>query len=322
MLNRYWFLMIIPLVMIMMGTGNNLRAQCFASAGNPVGGAANMGVMDKHSLRVMAFYRYHFASDWFSGDVQYHGPKRIYSSANYNYLGITLGYGLANRLSAELETGYYVNKSVCYSKTNHVQSGNGMSNALLSMKYALYQNPDKHFEVTVAGGLSAPFGREFQRVDGIVLPDDVQPSNASYGVAFQSYMIKENSFKSIRYFWVNRFDKHFANPRGEVFGSTFNTSAFVSRHFVFGQGGFKDWTLILQLRYQYRGQNVIQSTERIIESSGGQMVYFAPQVNCSIREKWNISLMYELPVWQYYNGTQLGANYAFLLNFARDFSLK
>lgn len=308
---------IIPVVLIFsVFLNQDLKAQCFASAGNPMGGSANMGVMNKNSLRVMAFYRYQFARDYYEGDAKYSGQARIYRSANYNYAGTLLGYGISDRLSTELETGYFLNKSVNYrSEVFPQQTGFGLSNALVSMKYALYQNPEKRFEITGAAGVNIPYRKELQRVDGSVLPYDVQPSTAAYGIVLQSYLIKENSFKSIRYFWINRFDKNFTNPDGYVFGSVFNSSAFFSRHFIFGQGIAKDWTLILQLRYQHTEPNVGYKEN----ASGGRSLIFSPQVNCSLHEIWNISVLFEKPLYQYYHGIQLGINYAFLINIARDF---
>lgn len=293
-------------------------AQCFASAGNPMGGSANMGVMNKNALRVMAFYRYQFASDYYNLDALYHGHARIYRSANYNYAGTLLGYGITDRISAELETGFYINKSVNYRlESLSWQTGQGLSNALVSLKYAFYRDVDKRFEITGSGGVNIPYRYRLMSENGSVLPYDIQPSTAAYGLVLQTFLIKENSFKSIRFFWINRFDKNFVNPDGYVFGSVFSTSAFFSRHFIFGQGKAKDWTLIFQVRFQHTEPNLGYKEN----ASGGRSVFIAPQINCSINELWNISLMYEKPVYQYYNGIQLGVNYALLLNFARDFDL-
>jgi hypothetical protein len=311
------------LMMLMMGLlTHHADAQCFASAGNPVGGSANLGVMDQNAMRLIAFHRYHFASRYFHGDELYEGSAgRLYGSARYNYLGTLIAYGVAPKLTAELETGYYINKSTFNLSDELYENGYGLSNVLVSLKYALFQDHDKGFEVTGAAGVNLPYSREFLKVDGIQLSEDVQPSMAACGLVFQSYVIKQNSFKSIRYFWVNRFEKNFRNPKGIVYGSAFNTSLFFSRHFVFGQGALKDWTLITQVRYQERWQNVNRETGATVAASGNRMVLFAPQINCSIKEKWNVSLMYEIPVYQYYHSIQLGADYALIINLARDFNL-
>lgn len=312
-------LMIAGFMMMLLVTVTDAGAQCFASAGNPIGGSVNLGVMQKNGLRMMSLYRYHFASGYFSGDDRYTGNNRPLSSANYNYAGLLMGYGITERLSGEMEMGYYFNKTQRYRLSEHKLRGYGISSTLISMKYALYQNPDKRFEVTGAAGVSIPFSRQFLRVNGVELPIDLQPSAASYGIALQTYVIKENSFKSIRFFWVSRYEKHFRNPQGYVFGTIFNTALFFSRHFVIGQGMAKDWTLILQGRYQMKSQNIRYDLP--VAASGGQMVIVAPQINCSLHERWNLSLMFEKPVYQRYKGIQLGQNYAWVFTFSRDINL-
>lgn len=318
MLNR---LLIISILLIsLVFSAGNAKAQCFASSGNPVGGSGNMGVMDKQSLRVMTTYRYHLASDYFQGSERYNENNRPLSSANYNFQGLLLGYGLTDRLSLEAEGGYFYNKTQRYRLSEYSLTGYGLSTALVSMKYAMYQNKDQRFELTGAAGINIPFSRTLMSVNGVTLPVDLQPSTSSYGFTLQSYLIKENSFKAIRFFWVNRYERNFENPQGYVFGTIFNSAAFFTRHFVFGEGKMKDWTLILQARYQSKNQNIRNGNT--IEASGGRILFVSPQVNLSINEIWNISLMYEKPVYQYYHGVQLGASYAFALNLSREFSLQ
>jgi hypothetical protein len=301
-------LMVAGLVMMLLVNATEAGAQCFASAGNPIGGSVNLGVMQKNGLRMMSLYRYHYSAGYFNADVPYTGSNRPLSSANYNYAGLLLGYGITERLSGEMEMGYYFNKTQRYRLSDQTLRG-----------YGLYQNPDNRFEVTGAAGVSIPFSRRFLRVGGVELPIDLQPSAASYGIVLQTYVIKENSFKSVRYFWVTRYEKHFRNPQGYVFGTLFNTSLFFSRHFVFGQGIAKDWTLILQGRYQWKDGNIRYDLP--VAASGGQIVIIAPQINCSLHERWNLSLMFEKPVYQNYKGIQLGQNYAWVFTLSRDINL-
>jgi hypothetical protein len=296
------------------------RAQCFASPGNPVGGASNMGVMNKNAFRVMSFYRYQLSLRYFQGNELYTESNRPLSSANYNYQGLLLGYGLTDRFTLESEFGYFYNKTQHYRFNHAVLNGFGLSNTLLSLKYGFLQNNDKRFEISGAAGLNIPFRRTMMSVDGVTLPVDLQPSTASYGITLQSFIVKENSFSSMRYFWVNRYEINFENPQGYVFGKVFSSSVFVSRHFTFGEGRWKDWTLILQGRFQMKEKNTRDGN--IVLASGGHSVMFAPQVNFSPGENWNISLVFERPLYQYLNSIQLGSQYAVLLNMSRDFSIK
>jgi len=80
-----------------------------------------------------------------------------------------------------------------------------------------------------------------------------------------------------------------------------------------------DWTTILHIRNEIRNKD--KTVNGWKESSGSTIFYFSPQINYTIREKWNISVLADLPVYQYFNGTQLATKYSISLNFARDFKL-
>ncbi len=299
-----------------------VQGQCFASAGNPMGGGANLGVMQQGTLRTMAFYRHHAGSQYYQGNEKYNGISRLYQRASYNYLGSLLAYGITDRLTAELETGYFLDKTLEYRLGGITQQGYGLSNAVTSMKYAIYSNQEKRFEVSAAAGISIPFRNEYMRVNGVELPEDAQPTIAAYGLVLQSFVVKENSFTAMRYFWINRFETYSVNPKGEIFGNAWQSAAFISRHFIFGDGLFKDWTAILQLRYQHHGQTLHEETQKITESSGGRQLLVAPQINVSINQQWNLSVLFEKPLYQYQNGIQLGVDYAVLVNLARDFNIR
>lgn len=296
----------------------DLNAQCFASSANPMGGSANLGVMNKKTMRFMTFYRYHLASKYYDQNKYYDGLQKTLSSANYNYIGTLLGYGLTDRLSLEIETGYFLNKTQYYRSSDHHLTGRGVSNALTSVKYAIYQDFQNRVEFSGAVGFNTPFSTEVKSVDGVVLPIDLQPSTASYGLVIQTYFIKEDSFNAMRYFFMGRYERNFENPQGYLFGNVFTGSAFISRHFVFGRGAIKDWTTIIQMSYQHKEKNIREG--KLINASGGHTLLLTPQINVTINEKWNISLLYELPVYRYLYGIQLGGDYSVMVNFARDFN--
>lgn len=56
-------------------------------------------------------------------------------------------------------------------------------------------------------------------------------------------------------------------------------------------------------------------------SSGSYLFFLSPQLNSYIREKWNVSVILDIPLYQYFHGTQLATRYGISVNLARDFSL-
>lgn len=298
----------------------SIQAQCFASAGNPVGGTSNMGAMNKHIFRLAAFYRFSFSDRYFEGYKKYEGANGILKQANFNYIGWLFGYGLTKRLTIETEGGYYINKTQVYHFNNEKLKGYGLSNAVISLKPRIYHNPDKRFEISCGLGANIPFSVHFQAVDGVTLPVDLQPSTGSFGLVFQTFIIKENSFKAYRIFLVSRIEKYFENRQKYLFGTLYSTSFYFSRHFVFEKWKLKDWTLIMQLRNQYKERNKREG--KTVSASGSCLFFLAPQINLSVHESWNISLIGDIPVFQYYHNIQLANSFSLALSITKDFEFK
>ncbi len=293
------------------------KAQCFATPGNPVGGAENIGVMMKNHLRVQSSFRYHKASNYYKGDSPYLGHKRTLDEAYFSYGGILAAYGITNRITVELDAGYFFNKTQEYLKWDGTLTGYGPSNMTAMVKYALYQDMLNRIEFTLGAGGKIPLSRTYQRVDGVVLPIDLQPSTASYGLRAQSFLVKENSIGSWRLFWINRYEKNFENPYNFLFGDHFSSAIFYSKHtHLEASQRFKHWTLILQARYEFNDQNIRNG--QLVEASGGHLAIIAPQVNCSIDQTWNLSLLFEKVIYRYYNHVQLGGNYSVGVQLSRD----
>ncbi|HRW22049.1 MAG TPA: hypothetical protein P5509_08755, partial [Bacteroidales bacterium] len=87
-----------------------LFAQCFSSTGNPIGGTANMGVMEKNVLRVNAFYKHSYSGRYFLEDELFENSLYQMADAVYNYASMMLAYGVTNKLTLEADGGYYINK--------------------------------------------------------------------------------------------------------------------------------------------------------------------------------------------------------------------
>jgi len=296
---------------------NNIKAQCFASSGNPVGGSDNIGVMNKGIVRISSFYRYSSFNKYFEKNKKYAGDKGILNNANYNYIGLLSGYGLNEKWTLETEAGYYLNKTQNYIFDNFSLTAKGFSNAVISSKHKVFSNSDKRIELSFALGANIPFSREFKEENGVVLPIDIQPSTGSYGIVFQTFLIKENSFKGIRYFYSNRIEKYFENKQNYIFGNSYSNSLYLSKHFVFEKYILKDWTLIMQLRNQIKDPNFRKGTK--VDASGNMIFYLIPQINLSINDSWNISLLCDVPVYQYYNNIQLANNFSLGLVLIKDF---
>lgn len=282
-----------------------------------MGGSNNLLVLEKQSLRVITFYRYNYGNRYFEGDK--HSDFNLIKSANYNYAGSIIGYGLANKITIETELGYFFNKTQNYNlNPAYTLRGSGFSNAIISVKYSLFKNNSKRFFISSSLGAKIPFSIHPIYREGVELPVEVQPTVGAFGTVVQLFLVKEKPLNGIRYFVTGRMELNSKNNQDYKLGTSIFTSFFFSKHLMFSwlKG---DWTTILQIRNELRSRD--KTINGWKESSGSTIFYVSPQINYFIKEKWNVSLMLDLPVYQYFNGTQLATKYGMSLNFARYFKL-
>jgi len=290
-------------------------SQCLSSV-NPVGGTENLLVLEKSSLRVITFYKYGEGKQYFEKDR--HSDFNLIRKAYYNYVSGIVGYGISSKLTLETEFGYYINKSQIYAtEPEYTLTGRGFNNLIASAKYNLYTNHKERIYFSAAAGIKIPFSRTPQQVNNVELPVEVQPTIGAYGFVFNSYFVKENSEKALRFFITNRVETNLPNLDDYQLGTAIFTSFYISKHLMF-QWLKGDWTTILQLRNEIRTRDKISGRKK--ESSGGYVFLLAPQLNYVVKEKWYLSAMVDVPVYQYFNGTQLGAGIGITLSLSRAFS--
>lgn len=312
MLNKFLFILTVALLF----NAYKANAQCL-SAMNPVGGAENLLALEKNSLRAIAFYKGGISPDYYSGNTK--SDYNFIDKANYNYLSAILGYGLSTKFTFEFETGFFINKTQFYNTDpNIILTGWGFSNLNFLLKYNFFSDLINRIYLSGAAGLKVPASRKFQEVDYVELPYQLQPSQGAFGLIFNSSFVKENSAQGMRYFVTNRVEINFANQKNYIPGASVFTALYVSKHLMYPwlKG---DWTVILQLRNEIR----LKDNDRgeINNSTGSCLFLAVPQINYVIDEKWNISAMVDLPVYQYFNGTQLGSGISFSAVLSRTFRL-
>ncbi len=290
--------------------------QCLSSV-NPVGGTESLLVLEKKSLRVISFYRYGQGNKYFARD-SHSDFINLIDKAYYNYLSVSIGYGLLKRLTLEAEIGYYANKTQVYStQPEYTLTGRGMSNLTFMPKLNVYTNHVKRIYASVGIGVKVPFSRDMQVVDNVQLPVEIQPTLGAYGVTANATLVKENPEKGWRFFVTNRTEIHGKNKLGYKMGSAVFNSVYASKHLMFPWLN-GDWTTIVQLRQEIRTRDIkIGGGEK--ESSGGMLFFIVPQLNYVAFGKWNLSAMVDIPIYQYFNGTQLGAGLGATLSISRVF---
>lgn len=294
-----------------------LDAQCLSSV-NPVGGTDNLLVLEKNSWRVISFYKYG------QGHQYYEGTRRsdfdFINRAYYNYLSAIIGYGLTSKLTVEVESGYFFNKTQDYNlEPAYSLTGKGLSNAVILFKHSLLTEPVKRIYITGAIGAKIPFSRELKwSENNVKLPVEVQPTLGAYGAVFSTSFVKESSGTGMRYFLTNRVETHAPNREDYRPGTSVYNALYVSKHLM--QPWLKDnWTAILQLRNEIRIPDKVKG--EIKKSSGSNLFFLAPQLNYVYKEEWYLSGMVDIPFYQDFKGTQLGAGVGLTFIVSKTFSL-
>lgn len=308
------------------------EAQCFSSPGNPIGGTLNTGATKKGLLRVNLFNRYSFTRHYYEGSKKI--DNLLYRKAHYDYVGVLMAVGLTSRLTFENEAGYFPFKTVYYNYPYSLyednKTGSGPSNWVPSFKYLIYKQEDKRFYLSASAGLKVPFSRSFQSQNNVELPVDVQPSTGAYGGVFQLFLMKEYSFTGTRLFAVSRYEHNGENLKRYRFGDAFIQSLFYSKHLYLGNTPFpENWTVIMQVRFEWRDKNTVylksfpgnEWLKHTAAGTGGYALLLSPQLNYTIKSKWNLSLSGEIPAYQYLNQKQLGRGWAILFNVSTDIKM-
>jgi hypothetical protein len=269
----------------------------------PVGGTVNIGVLREGFFRSTAFYRYSGGENYFRGDIP--AEKGIIDSYHIQYLGLVLGYGISNRFTIEAELGAFPQKYQDYKL--YSLSGGGMSHILISGKYNLYYNVKSEFEVTIGIGGRLPLVTHDEN-----LPQHILPSTGAYGIALQAFLHKGYKDHGLRFILIHRTDINSENNSNYKYGTGFYTSFYTAINIV------DELTGILEIRNEYRTKDEFMG--EIYDDSGGNIFVISPQLNYVISD-FNISVLFDYPIYKYYNGYQLANDYSIAMNLTWQINL-
>lgn len=287
-------------------------SQC-CSPGNPIGGTSNAGTLKKGNLRSITFYKYGYSDTYYEENRP--SDYRLLSRANYNYLGQIFAFGVTDKITSETELGYFLDKTQDYDLTPAYQlSGYGLSNLVVSLKYNFMKSTFSDFEFTGGIGAKLPLRIQPQYVDNVRLPEDIQPSTRAYGMVAQFFVYKSIIEKGLHLFALGRFEANGKNSSSYKYGEAYYLSVFISKTF----DEYFRWSGILQVRSETRTKDSRYGAK--IPASGGSRLIVVPQLNYAITPKLNLSVMADLPVYQYYNNIQMASKYALTFNIIKDFS--
>ncbi len=288
---------------------NKIAAQC--CSGNPVVGSTNVGILTKHNLRIISFYRYNY-SDAYYDNNQRRSDIQYLKYTNYHYAGGILAFGITSKFTAEAEFGYYIQKMEILNVDPLLKvSSAGLNNGVVSLKYGIFKKAG--FECTIGAGLKFPFSTELQKDNnGNILSVTLQPSTNAYGGVFQLYLQKFFEQQKLRVLLIHRTETNAYNIMYYMRGIALTSSLFLSRPIN------DHWSAILQIRNEYRQRDYLY--DQPVNATGAMLFFVAPQINYSIK-KINFSLLGDLPLYRNVNEKQITSKYAISFIITKDFQL-
>lgn len=303
---------------ILLFTSLTSRAQC-CSTGSPVGASVYVGVLGKNYLRAISYYRHSFSDTYYESDHKTTENVQL-TNSSYNFAGLAVAYGVTKRLTIELDVGYYFDKTQNYANIDYQARGYGLSNGTLTFKYGSIIRPAPQIELTTGFGIRFPFTTNPQVVDGVQMNRDVQPSTNAFGVSEMIFFNKGFPAITLRLFTINRYEYNFPDKNDYKYGNTLLNSIFVSKKIA-------NWFFgILQFRSEWKTNDkdmMLTNTgsgDKVV-NSGYVLLTISPTLSYSIAGKWNVTAVYDIPVYKYYNGKQMTPKYSFALSLTRDFNL-
>lgn len=302
----------------------NLSAQC-CSPGNPIGGTGTIGTLPKSALKFFLNYKYGYSGNYFEGG---HKTKSDFiREGKYNFTGLNLAFGISDRMMLEAETGYMFDKTQYYAEgiLPSRLTGKGLTDLTIGFKAAFIKNKDKEYEFTSGLGIKLPLSSNDQTYQGAVLPLDLQPSTGSTDFIHSLFIYKGFLKKHMRFFIDNRIEIKRQNENEYKYGNLFATSLFVT------YSPSPHWIFILQARSEIRKRDERPSTgygiqkengRELVVPTGSQKIFVVPQVSYVFDKEWSVSLLADLPAYQYYNSKQLASSYALTLSISKQLQLQ
>lgn len=312
MLSRKTILLFFIGVSLVLMHPHSASAQC-CSAGSPAGVGTYAGLVGPKTLRLTTFGRYTHSAGYYKGDARLDYPL-VVKNSDFIFQGLSIAYGLVKGLSLDLDLGYFYLKDQSF-VNGYYMKGYGLSNGVFMLKKNIVHRDTTGFDLSAGVGLKFPFSLNPLYVDNVKLPIDLQPSTQAFGISAQLFLKKNLIPFRLSMYFINRYEYNFKNRDMYRFGDRIRSSLVLEANLTRKLG------TMLQARFEYAGYDYDFRQMGVFHHSGSYIIFVSPLIVYSIASKWHLSASADLPVYKFYNGTQLANQYSFAVNLTRDFSL-
>ena len=290
---------------------------CSGGAANPIAGGAATGVLQKNQMEISGNYQIMNSDKFFSGNKD---TSKLFNNLNSNYLFLRTDYGLSEKLTLSIASGYFLNKTLIGIENNDTTNSSGVSDLIILPRFDVFNNLNERTktELTLGLGMKVPLGSHSDstlifshNIIGDIYsinPPTVQNTNGSLDMVYYAFFFRSYIKKKIRIFTNMLYINRGFNSLGQKFGDYASLGLFVGKTF------FKKIGITNQIRMEWLGK--MEAAENIdllgnynIEqaSTGSSKVFIVPQISF-INKSIIFYITGEIPVYQNVNGTQVGSN--------------
>jgi hypothetical protein len=305
---------------------------CSGGSGSPIAGGASQGVLQERQIELAINHQF-FSTNRFL--VKDKDTASLFDNLNSNYLYARIAYGVTEKFTMSIEGGYFLNKTQFGLKRLDTVKSSGVADLILFPRYNLYsRNTEKtKTEITVGLGLKIPLGKYNDSTVVYrnpttnvryytIAPPTIQPTNGSNDFIFYGFLFRGYTEKKFRTFANLVYIRKGWNALGQKFGDYASIGLFASKTVL------KKLVLTLQVRGEYvaamnydKNVDMLASYNIDVASTGSRKVFVGPQISYSAG-KWIFYTLYEAPLYQYLNGTQVGSQHQLTTGLSYRFIVK
>jgi hypothetical protein len=293
-----------------LGVAPALAQNCCAPA-VPQQGVVGETVALPYTLQIGVHFEMLRSGDLYHESDQIDDPAQIES--DWERASLALSYGLSRRFSLGIVAPFVwkeKSKLLSSSDTRIANSSDGLGDLILQARYALSPRDWSNFrEFSVGLAVKTPTGATDVRISGLLLPQELQPGSGSWDVygslSYYQGWDPADLLLSATYALTTEYE-------GYRFGNQFS--------FLFS--GVKHFHERLDVSLAASGSLKAKDEQggNSLESTGREQVWLVPGIQyTALLEKLHFYLYFELPVYQHFNGTQLGSE--FNLRFSATYAL-
>lgn len=302
---------------------------CSGGSGSPIAGGTSQGVLQDRQTEIGMSFQYINSNRFYTGDKP---STNFLDNYNSKYLYTRLAYGVTEKLTMSIESGYYFNKTQIGLNKRDTINSSGFGDLILFPRYTIYNRntEDTRTEVTMGLGWKIPIGKH---LDSIIVytnpttgkesftpkPPAVMTTTGSNDFIFYGFVYRGYPSKKISFFTSLLYVRKGWNSLGQKFGDYSSISLFASKTVLRRVG------VTMQVKAEWiqtmdydKNVDMLALYNLDVNSTGGRTFYLVPQLSYAYRSL-SLYALTEIPLYQYVNGTAIATQQVFTIGLSYRF---